>query len=98
MSPELLAELSALGKKTPDEIAAKMPRGWQHCENTCPLALWLDEDGTNKVIVDGCIAEIDGKAYDLPDSVSQFVYAFDNGAYPELCKERFYAELEGEET
>ena len=86
MSHELLAELYALGKRTPDEIAAKMPRGWRHCEHTCPLAMWLDEEGTNRVIVDGCTAEIGGKTYDLPDSVSEFVCAFDNGAYPELCK------------
>ncbi len=95
MSPELVAELSALGEKTVDEVAGEMPRGWRHCETTCPLALWLDE-GTGEVWVGGGLAEINGEQIDLPDSVAEFVCAFDNGAYPELCNERFYEQLEQE--
>ena len=77
MSPELLADLSALGKKTPDEIAATMPHGWRHCEHR--------RDRRQDV-------RPAGKRHPV-----SLVYAFDNGEYPELCNDKFYAELEGEE-
>lgn len=88
----LTRELSALGADADvvaDSIFATGARGVQGSSGTCPLAVWATELVGHEVVVGAdrlwlMSGDFAFMVLTLPEPVAEFVFAFDQLAYPDL--------------